>query len=410
MIKIVKHIVVITSLAIMSGLYAESDVYNLDKVYDEVKLNSLDLHALSEKKLANDAALEQSKVYANPEVEIGLENLGIDEFEIGVSQTIELKKKRAARISAVAKAQLSNNLEAEKITRKLEAETLRRMIPLVKIKQQLQLTDSIISIAHSSEEVIRARIAAGAAMEIDLLRLQIEREKLIIEKNNLLAEFRIAEDNLTSHMNLPQNRNISYDLPLFSSDYTIPAISFFEASLSRTFDVRECDLRVEELLAEQKEAETEILPDLKFSAGYKRNNEASTNSLLLGFGMDIPIFNNNKALSKEKDHLMRSVKLEKRNSLQNITAELNKMYSEINLLQQNLTSLKTNIMPKTVQVYELLEEYYAASRISIFEVIEARKELAEIKMAVIEKQAEFAILSSDLFELTGKKINIFNVK
>ena len=70
---------------------------SLDKAINLTLETNNQLKAFDVSEKAVEAGIKQAKVRPNPELEVGLEQFGINEIEIAMAQTIELGAKRSAR-------------------------------------------------------------------------------------------------------------------------------------------------------------------------------------------------------------------------------------------------------------------------------------------------------------------------
>ena len=106
--------------------------------------NNKTLKALEKSLEAAQFDIKQAGVRPNPEAELGLENLGISEIEISLSQSFELGGKKDARIAIanIEKKKISIEYEATKLA--LKAETIRRFILLFNSSKRFNLSGTAL--------------------------------------------------------------------------------------------------------------------------------------------------------------------------------------------------------------------------------------------------------------------------
>jgi len=87
-------------------------------------------------------------------------------------------------------------------------------------------------------------------------------------------------------------------------------------------------------------------------------------------------------------------------------AALTTLYSEIEGTARDLDALSGELLSKSTYVHQSLEEFYVQGKTGILDVLEARSHLLELRMRILDLLEEQALLTADLVELTGYRIEI----
>jgi len=134
----------------------------------------------------------------------------------------------------------------------------------------------------------RVRVREGAMAEADLLRIQLESERLNLAANNALLEFEQAKIRLFLAMGqteIPERLAFDgLDLP----EAAVEAVADPQQALANRSEMKLSRLEVEAAQAEVRLAQANARPDVGVIAGYKRS--AGYNTLLAGVQMDLPLF------------------------------------------------------------------------------------------------------------------------
>ena len=363
------------------------------------------LDALMEELRSAEETVRQVSALENPEVEIGTEQFGRNEVEVVVTQPIPLGGARGASIErARREAEMARlSLESERFA--LEAELVRRFIAVLGAEGRVALLDSLIEVSEKGIAAVGRLVDAGAAMRIDLVRTELERDELLLDRLDL--ERALAQEK-TSLAALWGDTEFRYDglsgsvgglLDVPALDVLVQAIEVHPASML---------LGVEKdmALAELDEARARRWPELALSAGYLHNNEADEGAPLVGVSISLPIFDRKGASIAAGSHNVAAA--EHRRSLDRLerSTTLSILYSELEGIRRRLESVSGEILPKAARIHTDLEDFYAGGRAGILDVLEARGHLLEVRMRVLDLVEEQALLEADLMELTGYEMEI----
>jgi len=363
------------------------------------------LDALTEELRSAEETVRQVSALENPEIEIGTEQFGRNEVEVLITQPIPLGGARGAAIGKarqeIEMARL--NLESERLA--VEAELVRRFVAVLSAEGRVALLDSLIEVSEKGIAAVSRLVDAGAAMRIDLVRTELGRDELLLDR---LDFERALVQEKTSLAALWGETEFRYDglsgsigglLDVPSLDVLVEAIEVHPASML---------LGVEKdmALAELDEAHAERWPELALSAGYLQNNEADEGVPLVGVSISLPIFDRKGASIAAGRHNVAAA--EHRRTLGRLerSTTLSILYSELEGTHSRLEAVSGEILPKAARIHTDLQSFYAGGRAGILDVLEARGHLLEVRMRVVDLAEEQALLRADLVELTGYEMEI----
>ncbi|MFP4165317.1 MAG: TolC family protein [Chitinispirillaceae bacterium] len=386
----------------------QSDTVSFSKAREVILNHNFGIKAAQSRIEAARADVEQAKVYPNPEVSIGLGNLGVGEIEIGAAQKFELGGKRKLRretaLSEVRAYENSHKLvEAE-----LEAEIVRRFIPIAVTEKKLALVDSVISNAQTTAEQITGRIEAGASRKTDLLRVEIELEQLQLERSGLERALNQARRRFASLGGNESSRlvNVNGDL----NEAQIPALDSLLNAVALSPRMKAYELQIAGLETRKQQLRTEAVPDLGASAAYVRNNKEGANSVGVGFSMGLPLFNHNVDAQRSVEFQKKSLLEQQKNQLVNLRTDISDIHSTLLQIDSNINILLTVTIPKAQKVYGLIREYYNAGNTSFLDLISIQQELLQLEMELLDLKAERADAVTELMAITASSFDIVNTE
>jgi cobalt-zinc-cadmium efflux system outer membrane protein len=363
------------------------------------------LRALAEDLAAAEEAVRQASAIENPELEVATEEFGRNEVEVMLTQPIPLGGARGAAIDmARGEADIARlALEGERLT--VEAELVRRYVSVISAGGRLALIDSLIQVSSEGVEAVRILVDAGAAMEIDLVRAEFDRDELLLERIELKRSLSAHE---TSLAELWGDRGFRFDGVSGSlgdlSD--VPSLDDLAAAMEDHPAAKLPDAEHRIARAEIDEARAERWPEVALSGGYLKNNEADEGAVLAGIAISLPVFDRKGAALAAGRH--RAAAAKHRASLDRLerSTALEVLYLEMETSGKHLSSLSGELLSKATRIHSDLQEFYAHGRTGILDVLEARGHLLEVKMRILDLTEEQALLGADLMELTGYPIEI----
>jgi len=347
----------------------------------------------------------QAGLMPNPAAGIALDKFGANEIEFSVEQTIELGGKRSLRKESAEK-EIDAAINAGKISRlELETEIIHRFIPIITARKKLDLLDSIIGLAESTREQIKRRIEVGASRETDLIRSEIDLEKLQLERNELLREEKNTRIKFSA-LGGNSNASLLNVNGKIVDDTEIPPLDVIRNHLQENLSLKEVDIEEQQLQVQQRQLGAEVVPDLNISAGYLRDNEESSNSPIIGLSMSIPIFNQNKYARKQVQLKSSALQKKRQNMFQLMDADVQDIHSRLVLIDNQINTLLSSTIPKSEKVYMMMQEYYSAGNTDYLDLSQTQTDLLRLTMELYDFQAERAQKLAELMQLSNMPIEI----
>lgn len=363
------------------------------------------LNALTEEMRSAEEALRQVSALENPEIEIGTERFGRNEVEMVVTQAIPLGGIRGAAIERARLEVETARLKLESERLSVEAELVRRFVAVLGARKRVALLDSLVEVSQEGVAAVSRLVEAGAAMQIDLVRTELERDELLLDRLDM--ERALVQES-TSLARLWGESEFRYEsvsgsidglLDFPEIDVLVEAVEVHPTSM---VFAAEKDIA----LAELDEVRALRWPELALSAGYLENNESGEGAVLLGASVSLPIFDRKKAAIAAGNHSVMAA--EHRRTLGRLerTSALSILYSELQGTRKRLEVLTNEILPKATQIHTDLQDFYARGKVGILDVLEARGHLLEVRMRVLDLVEEQALLGAHILELTGYELEI----
>ena len=404
----VKHRIpfyIIVFSLIFNTFIANAEIFDFEQIKQKTLNNNPALSAGKSAIKAAEAEIRQAGAIPNPELEISSEEFGKNEIEVVLTQPLEIWGRRKARIQVARKALCAAELENDATRLGLEAEIIRRCLPILGLKKKITVLDSLAAVMGESLTGIKRRIQAGAAMEADALRTEMELDELFMEKADLNRQMNRQKKELAALWGNIDDAEIQLACTLNTS-VSLPLQQDIQKKIHEHPEMKLLKLNQETVAAEIRQLKAEAFPELSISGGYLRNNEDDENAVIAGLSISLPLFNRNKGAILSKGHESTAAGKKFQSFFIERTTEAGTILSEIENTTEAFSVLTEKLQPKAKNVYALLENYYKHGNISILEVLESRRNLLEINLKCIDLITEKALLAADLMELTGIPIQI----
>lgn len=354
---------------------------------------------------AAQTVISQAGVFPNPEVNIALDKFGVNEIEASVEQAIELGGKRKLRTDIAHKKFDAVKSSVETAKNDLESEIVRRFVPIAILREKLTLLDSLIDAATIAKEQIDIRINAGAAKKTDLIRAEIELERFALDRSEMIRQLDQAQKKFAV-LGGEENDQFMYVKGSIDTSAPIPSIKSLQQALLSSPQIASFDIERSLLSFEQKQHRAEAIPDLNISAGVLGSGTEKRFSPLIGFSMDIPLFDRNSAAQKQTIFQQQAVFLRKENTFKQIIAEIEDLHSRLIEIDRRINVLTSSTIPKSESVYSMLQEYYNAGKVSFLDLTAIRTEMLDLQLSHLDLIAERALTIADLIQKTSLRVTI----
>lgn len=373
---------------------------------------SPDLLSFGWSRRAAEARQLQAGRRPNPELETTLEDLGRSrraadtsdavqpQATVQLSQLVELGGKRAAR-------QRLAGLDFDLATWDYEAarlDVLTRVtsafLAVLAGQQAVAQSAQTLDVAEQVQRTVAARVAAGvvspieetragvlvasAQIEVDRARrtLEARRRQLATLWGSPVAAFASAAGDLTV---LPQ----------------IPPLATLEAALAHNPDLARWVAEVERRQAALALARSARVPDVTVSAGYRRFTAVGGNAIVVGATVPLPWFNRNRDGIRAAIADVDATREGARSAQLQLMAQLADAYRALSSAGDDVTTLRTRIVPGARAVFDAVQEGYGLGRFGLMDVLDAQRTLVDANNRLLQAVAAFHDAVTAVERLTG---------
>jgi outer membrane protein TolC len=250
--------------------------------------------------------IPQAGALPDPVLQLGIQNDGFDGLMIGemegsylsfmASQALPFPGKRALRTDIARLGAKAASTQIVRARLSIEAEVRRGYLDLLLVRERLVLLDRLEALWKQSADTARIRYETGEGAQSDLLRAQLELNRLRQRRLALSAEERTRVQTLNRLSGRP------LDTPLPTTvrvrDLGVPELgdpnSVLQDALARSPELAEARTSVAQADQQVALARRERLPDFTVSAGVMPRGGDFPPMWQANLGVNLPIFSGRK--------------------------------------------------------------------------------------------------------------------
>ncbi|NTU42907.1 MAG: TolC family protein [Nitrospirales bacterium] len=162
--------------------------------------NSLEIRMLRTGMQRADAEIIEARTVSNPALNFSIESLKNGDRETeetwSLSRSFDLAALKGKRVEAALKGREAEGFFAEKGIADLVAQMKQAYSGLLLLRENEKALREIVDLFTDLEKKTAERVAAGDVAEAALMRLTAEKEKVVREREALLAELEIEKKRL----------------------------------------------------------------------------------------------------------------------------------------------------------------------------------------------------------------------
>lgn len=358
---------------------------------------------------AAEGQIEQAQLRPNPTIGAELDNVlgtgelsGVDgaELTMGISQLLERREKRRSRADLARESKELFRWDYEEAVASLRYEVKQTFSQALLAQENVALQKELLELANESEVEVerRASAAKASAIELSQAKLATSRQRYAIstaERHLTEAKTQLAaiwNEPTATDFQLEGTVQIDPDLLPLSEflnliDYT-PNIARFQSERQ----VQEAAIRLEQ--AEAK-GDVEVFGGVKYLRG------ASDEGAFV-VGVDIPwlIRNRNQGNIRSARAGLRVVEAQRQLAHRDATAALTVAYREMSSALEEWKALSEILLPAATATVEETKSGYEKGLITLLNVLEARKDLFEIRSEMLDATQRYLSAQIEIEKLT----------
>lgn len=361
----------------------------------------------------------QAGAIPNPELSADVNNvLGTGDYRgtrsaettLQISQLVEFPGKRNARIAAASAELDSTRWQRQAERLEVLSETAIAFVTVLSAQRRIAIFDTLIASLDGLLPLLQRRIDEGASSPADIARAKVAADLLRIERERTKTALAIARRELAALMGMP-TPNFG---PVVGDLGRIGAPPAFAVVL-RGLDDHPQLIRWTAVRAQRKaeliSARLKPLPDIKLALGYQRihgfrDSESGPvptrdNALRFGLSMDVPLWDQNQGSILSAQETLAKTEADRAINKSALTVLLGRTYDALQGALNELTILRTSLIPNARAASVTIESGYSQGRFTLLELLDAQGALAQAVQREQEALVTFHTAVATIEWLTG---------
>lgn len=377
---------------------------------------------------AAEGDLLQAGMTPNPEVSVSadyelpfqMERFHMENAGLALSQEFELGGKRQARIAAATARLEAARQKAREVERQLRLELHNTYAELLYSQLLQALRADVLRTSETSLKLTEERLKAGDVAGVDVMQMRSDvalRRSELAEAN---GRVRSASTALTRLFGESLGVSVSVAGQLGSSR-EIPPLAELHQLASTRADLLQANAESEAAEKEIAVQESSGVSNLTASLGLSREHllidedAISPHGIISGIddrawvasiqlSIPIPINNTNKGNIIRARAEADGARLQKNVASQKVHTEVSQAYAEWEAALRTLEPLQDTALDNARQAYEIVDQAYRLGHRSLLDVLQARQEYLQVRLARLEALRSVELSIAKLEAVTGSPL------
>lgn len=381
-------------------------------------LHSPDLAAFAWETRAREARALQAGRLPNPVLEVLAEDVGRSEelaagtgsqgliqpqTTIQLSQLIELGGKRTARqrLATLNRDLAAWDYEIARID--VLTRTTRNFIDVLAAQELVTLTSQTMELVEQVEQSVGARVAAGvvspveqtkAAVALAVAQVDLGRARRLLDasRGRLAGSWGSTEASFRSVVG--DLREVAEPPPLLE----------LKARLAATPELARWTAEISQRQSALSLERSRRVPDVALTVGFRRFTGLPGNTLLFGAAVALPVFDLNGRGVQEASLRLAKGYEERRAAEAQVSVALAEGYQALSSAHEELTALRTTVLPGAQQAFEAVSEGYRLGKFEYLDVLDAQRTLIGAGGQYLRALSEYHKAVAEVERLIGASL------
>ncbi|MDH4202785.1 MAG: TolC family protein [Phycisphaerae bacterium] len=395
-----------TSKAEPNGILTLGDVLALTLVHNpELNIFSLETRAAQAREL-------QAGLWPNPEIGVEVENVGgtgeLSGFDgaettLQLSQLIELGDKSQKRKNVASFEKELANLDYQNKRLDVFSDAAKAFISVLKAQEKLQLSSELLKLSDESFQIVEKKVTAGKDSPVEKNRAAVALANTKMSYHEDRQNLDYARKQLASFwgQNEPLFERAAGDMENIGPLLTLENLTG-RLKLNPEYTRWESEIKKNRAILDLEKSRA--IGDITIGAGLRRFNESDDNAFVFGVSIPLPLSDRNQGAKQEAVYNLAKSREEKKAAWLKLQNEFNQTYREYANSFHQATSLKNEVLPAAIDMFNAATKGYEQGKIDYLNVLDAQRTLFSTKGEYVNALAECHIRKTELERLIGQTL------
>jgi cobalt-zinc-cadmium efflux system outer membrane protein len=302
-----------------------------------------------------------------------------------LSQTFEMDRKRAKRVDLANANIRRSQAEQELLEQQIAGRVASAYWAAVASTRIVKLLEDDLSAVDEMVRYHKERVDAGAMRGADLLRMQIERDRLMMSLEIARRDMTQARIELFRQMGRPLDTQVQFTDPI---DNLAPIESRTMATvLASRADVAAAREAVTAAQANVKLQKSLGVPDLDLLGGYKRNSGVDT--LFTGVQIPLPFSNRNQGEVQRAGADLQLAQDQLQQVEMSVRADVTSAEEGYSRQQEIVEHVLPDMRSRAQQNLAIMNDAYKTGGIDLLRYIDAERTAIDVEVSALRSLADY---------------------
>lgn len=294
---------------------------------------------------------------------------------IELSQLIELGGKRAARqrLAAADRDLAAWDYEAARID--VLTEVSRAFTDVLAAQETVGLTEETTRLVEQVQQSVGIRVVAGVVSPIEETRANVALAAVRVESARARRTLEASRTRLALLWGSPIAAFKSATGDLKAEPAPLPSLNALAARIEQSPELARWAAEVSQREAVFAVERSKRVPDVAVIGGYRRYPEIDSNAWSVGASIPLPFFDRNRGGIEEARSRLAKAYEERRAAEARVTAALADAYAALASAHDEVTALRSAVLPGSQQTFEAVSEGYRLGRFGYLDVLDSQRTL-----------------------------------
>ena len=311
------------------------------------------------------------------------------EWNLGLSQTLELPDKQRARRLAAEQSLSATGQDIEEIRRQIRAEVEQRFIKALGLQQRIDIEEQALSAVEGATQATRKLVKGGEVpiLQGNIAEVELERERNQI--SSLREQLILARADLATLLQLPADQLPQVEGQLLPRPprYTLATLL---ASAARRPSQQALIDREHAAQSRLEFERASVYPDITVGINTGRGGEIDTATQVTGLSISVPLplFNRNQARIGKASAEWTQAQIERNAGERNIPAAVTVLWQRLQSLRERVERLDLSVLPRLEQNRKLAWLSYAAGQMDLLQFLLISRQATDAQRDVLDASVE----------------------
>ena len=343
---------------------------------------------------------ENIRFWGSPEIDASQE---LDVFAY-MSQPLEWRGKKARRVEVAAQDVKISEIESKGLQWRIRQGVRQAFLRALLAQKQLEIMQENGRYFDQVVEYHRARVEQGAMPEADLIRSQLERERLTVAEQAAAADAERGRIMLVKAMGVAGYRTdfrLADAPPALESTGPLNLQAMMERARANSPDVTLAEAEIERAKAQLALQLSQAKPDWAVTFGYKRT--MGYNTLLGGLLVPLPLFNRNQGNILQGGAEVESFQSTKQVAVVAIESSVLVALAAVRRRHATIQDLQKGMIERAEQFWRISLAAYQEGGADLLRLLDAQRVRNEVQLLFTTTEMEYRISMAELESAVGEE-------